>query len=32
MLIGSAHLLFAGRDGAPLDPGAVRKVVTAVIP
>jgi hypothetical protein len=31
MLIGTGHLLFAGRHGAPLEPGALRKVVTTVI-
>jgi AcrR family transcriptional regulator len=31
MLIGTAHLLFAGRDGAPPDADAVRKVVLSVI-
>ena len=30
-LLGAAHLLFAGRDGAAPPPEAVRKVVTAVI-
>jgi AcrR family transcriptional regulator len=30
-LIGTGHLLFAGREGAPLEPEAVRKVVTTVI-
>ncbi|HEX8006925.1 MAG TPA: hypothetical protein VF482_10920 [Trebonia sp.] len=30
-LIGSGHLLFAGREGAPPEAGAVRKVVTAVL-
>ena len=30
-LLGAAHLLFAGRDGAPPEPEAVRKVVTTVI-
>jgi AcrR family transcriptional regulator len=30
-LIGSAHLLFAGQEGTPPEPGAVRKVVTTVI-
>jgi AcrR family transcriptional regulator len=31
MLIGTGHLLFAGRDGTPPDAGAVGKVVTTVI-
>jgi AcrR family transcriptional regulator len=31
MLIGTAHLLFAGRDGTPPDADAVRKVVLSVI-
>ncbi len=31
MLVGAAHLLFAGRDGAPPEAGAVGKVVTSVI-
>ena len=31
MLIGTGHLLFAGREGTPLEAGAVRKVVTTVI-
>jgi AcrR family transcriptional regulator len=31
MLIGTGHLLFAGRDGVPPEPDAVRKVVTTVI-
>jgi AcrR family transcriptional regulator len=31
MLIGTSHLLFAGRDNAPPDAAAVRKVVTTVI-
>jgi AcrR family transcriptional regulator len=31
MLIGTGHLLFAGRDGTPPEPGAVAKVVTAAI-
>jgi|HubBroStandDraft_6_1064221.scaffolds.fasta_scaffold11265_2 AcrR family transcriptional regulator len=31
MLIGTGHLLFAGREGAPPDAGAVRKVVTAAL-
>jgi AcrR family transcriptional regulator len=30
-LIGATHLLFANREGAPPGPGAVEKVVTAVI-
>jgi AcrR family transcriptional regulator len=30
-LIGAAHLLFAGRDGVPPEPEAVRKMVTTVI-
>jgi AcrR family transcriptional regulator len=30
-LVGAAHLLFAGRDGAPPEPEAVRKMVTTVI-
>jgi hypothetical protein len=30
-LIGAGHLLFAGREGTPPEPGAVRKVVTTVI-
>ncbi|MEU6992805.1 TetR family transcriptional regulator [Streptomyces sp. NPDC046465] len=30
-LIGSGHLLFAGREGAPPEPGAVRKVVASVV-
>ncbi len=30
-LIGAAHLLFAGREGAPLEAGAVEKVVRTVI-
>jgi AcrR family transcriptional regulator len=30
-LIGTGHLLFAGREGAPLEAAAVRKVVTTVI-
>ncbi len=30
-LIGAAHLLFAGREGAPLEAGAVEKCVTAVV-
>ncbi|AXK35024.1 TetR/AcrR family transcriptional regulator [Streptomyces armeniacus] len=30
-LIGSGHLLFADRKGAPPEPGAVEKVVTSVI-
>jgi hypothetical protein len=31
MLIGTGHLLFAGRQGTPPEAGAVRKVVTTVI-
>jgi AcrR family transcriptional regulator len=31
MLIGSAHLLFAGQDGTPPEAEAVRKVVTTVL-
>ena len=31
MLIGTGHLLFAGREGSPPEPGAVDKVVTTVI-
>ncbi|KJE20525.1 transcriptional regulator, TetR family [Frankia torreyi] len=31
MLIGGGHLFFAGRDGTPPDPDAVRKVVTTAI-
>jgi AcrR family transcriptional regulator len=31
MLIGTGHLLFAGRDGTPPAPGAVAKVVSAAI-
>jgi AcrR family transcriptional regulator len=31
MLVGTGHLLFGDREGAPLDTEAVRKVVTAVI-
>ncbi|MFI2350214.1 TetR/AcrR family transcriptional regulator [Streptomyces sp. NPDC019443] len=31
MLIGTGHLLFAGREGTPPEAGAVRKVVTTVI-
>ena len=31
MLIGAAHLLFAGREGAPPEAGAVKKVVTSVL-
>ena len=31
MLIGTGHMLFAGRDGTPPEAGAVRKVVTTVI-
>jgi AcrR family transcriptional regulator len=30
-LIGTGHLLFAGREGAPPEAGAVRKVVTTVV-
>jgi len=30
-LLGATHLLFAGRDGPPPEPEAVRKVVTTVI-
>jgi len=30
-LVGAAHLLFAGRDGAPPEPEAVSKMVTTVI-
>jgi AcrR family transcriptional regulator len=30
-LTGSAHLLSAGEDGAPIDPDAIRKVVTSVV-
>ncbi|MEU4544696.1 TetR/AcrR family transcriptional regulator [Nonomuraea dietziae] len=30
-LIGTGHLLFAGREGIPAEPGAVDKVVTTVI-
>jgi hypothetical protein len=30
-LIGAGHLLFAGREGAPPEAGAVRRVVTTVI-
>ncbi|EFL27902.1 putative TetR-family transcriptional regulator [Streptomyces himastatinicus ATCC 53653] len=30
-LIGAAHMLFADRHGTPPEPGAVRKVVTAVM-
>jgi AcrR family transcriptional regulator len=30
-LIGAVHLLFAGREGTPPEPGAVRKVVTTVM-
>jgi AcrR family transcriptional regulator len=30
-LIGAGHLQFAGREGAPLEAGAVRKVVTTVM-
>jgi hypothetical protein len=31
MLIRTGHLLFAGRDGAPPEPGAVAKIVAAAI-
>jgi hypothetical protein len=31
MLIGTGHLLFAGREGTPPDAEAVRKVVTTAI-
>jgi len=31
MLIGTGHLLFAGREGAPPEAGAVEKVVTTAI-
>jgi AcrR family transcriptional regulator len=31
ILIGTAHLLFAGSEGAPQEPGAVRKVVTTAL-
>jgi hypothetical protein len=31
MLIGTAHLLFAGRVGTPLETEAVRKAVTTAI-
>jgi AcrR family transcriptional regulator len=31
MLIGTGHLLFAGREGTPPEPDAVHKVVTTVI-
>lgn len=31
MLIGTGHLLFAGREGSPVEPGAVGKVVTTVL-
>jgi AcrR family transcriptional regulator len=31
MLIGTGHLLFAGRDGTPPEPGAVAKLVAAAI-
>jgi AcrR family transcriptional regulator len=31
MLIGTGHLLFAGRDGTPPEPAAVTKLVTAAI-
>lgn len=30
-LIGTGHMLFAGREGAPLEAGAVHKIVTTVI-
>jgi hypothetical protein len=30
-LIGAGHLLFAGREGTPPEPEAVRKMVTTVI-
>jgi len=30
-LIGAGHLLFAGREGVPMEVGAVRKMVTTVI-
>jgi hypothetical protein len=30
-LVGAGHLLFAGREGAPPEPEAVRKVVAAVL-
>jgi hypothetical protein len=30
-LIGAVHLLFAGREGTPPEPGTVRKVVTTVM-
>ncbi len=30
-LIGAGHLLFAGREGVPPEPAAVRKVVTTVM-
>ena len=30
-LIGAGHLLFAGRDGPPPEPEAVRKIVTTVL-
>ena len=30
-LVGAGHLLFAGREGTPAEPGAVGKVVTTVI-
>ena len=31
MLIGTGHLLFAGRESAPPEPAAVHKMVTSVI-
>jgi len=31
MLVGTGHLLFAGHESGPLDAGALRKTVTAVI-
>ena len=31
MLIGTGHLLFAGRESAPPEPEAVRRVVTSAI-
>ncbi|HEX5115433.1 MAG TPA: TetR/AcrR family transcriptional regulator [Pseudonocardiaceae bacterium] len=31
-LIGAGHLLFAGRDGTPPDPAAVRRTVRTVLP
>jgi AcrR family transcriptional regulator len=31
MLIGTVHLLFAGREGTPPEPAAVHKVVTTII-